>query len=55
VSAADRLRMQAALRAVADRAIDSGTDFQIEPQESLALEALLGLHIVDARPLSAAA
>jgi hypothetical protein len=52
------------LRAVADRAVNSGADFHIEPQESRALEAVLGLAIVDAalesvnlppRQLSAAA
>ena len=41
---------QATLRAVAARAIASGYDFHIEPQESQALEAVLGLDIVDARP-----
>jgi hypothetical protein len=49
MSAADRLRMLAALRAVADRAINSGADFHIERQESHALEAVLGLDIVDVR------
>ena len=47
--------VQATLRAVADRAINSGADFHIEPQESHALESVLGLDIVDVRPLSAAA
>jgi hypothetical protein len=41
--------LQATLRAVADRAVNSGADFHIEPQESHALEAVLGLDIVDVR------
>jgi hypothetical protein len=55
MSAADRMRMQASLRAVADRAIDSGADFQIEPQESHALESVLGLDIEDVQHQAAAA
>jgi hypothetical protein len=55
MSAAERLRMQATIRAVADRAISSGADFQIEPQESHALESVLGLDIEDVNQLSAAA
>lgn len=49
MSAADRMRMRATLRAVADRAINSGADFHIEPQESQALVSLLGLDIEDMR------
>jgi hypothetical protein len=52
---AARLRMQAALSAVADRATISGADFHIEPQEAQALEAALGLAIVDVRTHARAA
>jgi hypothetical protein len=54
-NSAARPRIQATLRAVADRAVNSGADFHIEPQESHALEAVLGLDIVDVLPLSVAA
>ena len=55
MNAADRLRMLAALRAVAARAINSGADFKIEPLESHALESALGLDIMDARTQARAA
>jgi hypothetical protein len=45
--------MQATMRAVADRAVNTGADFQIEPQESHALESVLGLDIEDVRERSA--
>jgi hypothetical protein len=48
------MRMQAALRTVADRAINSGADFQIKPQESQALESVLGLDIEDVQHQRAA-
>jgi hypothetical protein len=47
MSAADRLRLEALARGVADRAINAGAEFQIEPTEADALVSLLGLDIED--------
>lgn len=55
MSAADRMRMEASVRAVADRAINTGADFHIEAQESHALVALLGLDIEDVQHQAVAA
>ena len=55
MSAADRMRMQATMRAVADRAINTGPDFGINANEADALVSLLGLDIEDVQHQAVAA
>jgi hypothetical protein len=55
MNAADRMRVEATVRAVADRAINSGADFEIALPEAAALESLLGLDIEDVQHQTVAA